>query len=162
MGCSASRTVPVRVLPTGCSSSGMGCSSVGLPWGYKSCQQICSSVGSSLHKSSDPGRSLLLCRGPHGITDSCRHPPALVWDPFHGLQVDICSTVHHHGLQGDNLSHHDLQHELQGKTLCSGILSTSSPSFFTDLGVCRIVSLTSSHSSPYSAISLRIFFYFLS
>jgi len=32
-----------------------------------------------------------------------------------------------HGLQGENLPHHGLHHELQGKTLCSGISSTSSP-----------------------------------
>ncbi|KAK4810986.1 hypothetical protein QYF61_014458 [Mycteria americana] len=52
---------------------------------------------------------------------------------LHGLQVDICSTVNLHGLQGDNLLHHGLHHGLQGN-LCSGTWSTSSPSFFTDLG----------------------------
>jgi len=77
---------------------------------------------------------------PHGVTASFRHPPAPVWGHFHGLQVDICSTVDLHGLQGDNLPHHGLRPELQAKTLCSGIWSTSSPSFFTDLGVCRVVS----------------------
>jgi len=35
-------------LPTGCSPSGTGCSSVGAAWGHKYCQQTCSSVGSSL------------------------------------------------------------------------------------------------------------------
>jgi len=43
-------------------------------------------------------------------------------------------------LQGDNLRYHGLHHDLEGKTLCSEILSTYSPSFFTDLGVCRVVS----------------------
>jgi len=38
-------------------------------------------------------------------------------ESFHGLQVDIWSTVDLHGLQGDNLPHHGLQHELQGKAL---------------------------------------------
>lgn len=66
-----------------------------------------------------------------------------------------------HGLQGDNLLHHGLLHACWGLTLvgsqalhsqnqynrlqgnlCSGTWSTSSPSFFTDFGVCRIVSLT--------------------
>jgi len=86
-------------------------------------------------------------RAPPGVTASFRHPLALEWGPFHRLQVDICSTVDLHGLQGDSLPHHGLHHEMQGKTLCSGVLSTSSPSFFTDSGVCRVVSLTSSHSS---------------
>jgi len=31
-----------------------------------------------------------------------------VWGPFHGLQVDICSTMEFCGLQGDNLPHHGL------------------------------------------------------
>ena len=49
-------------------------------------------------------------------------------------------------LQGDSLPHHSLHHMLQGN-LCSGAWSTSSPSFFTDLGVCGVVPLTSSHST---------------
>jgi len=59
MGCSFSKTAPAWVLPTGCSPSGTGCSSVGPPWGHKSCQQTCSSVGSYLHGSAGPDRSLL-------------------------------------------------------------------------------------------------------
>jgi len=47
-------------------------------------------------------------RAPHGVTASFRHPPALVQGPFHGLQVDICSTVDLHGLQGNKLPHHGL------------------------------------------------------
>jgi len=64
---------------------------------------------------------------PHGVTASFRHPPAPAWGPFHRLQVEICSTMDLHGLQGDSLPHHGLHHKLQGKTLCSGISSTSSP-----------------------------------
>jgi len=142
MACSFSRNAPVWVLPMGCSPSGTGCSSVGPPQGHKPCQKTCSSVGFSLHGSTGPGRSLLQCGAPHGGHSSFRHPPAPVWGPFHGLQVAICSTVDLHGLQGNNLPHHGLHHELQGKVLCSGISSTPSPSFFTDLGVCRVVSLT--------------------
>jgi len=56
-------------------------------------------------------------RAPHRITASFRHPPAPVWGSFHGLQVEICSTVDLRGLQRDNLPHHGLHHELQGKTL---------------------------------------------
>jgi len=65
-------------------------------------------------------------RAPHGVTASFGHPPALAWCPFRGLQVEICSTVDLHGLQGDNLPHHGLHHKLQGKTLCSSVSSTSS------------------------------------
>ncbi|KAK4811166.1 hypothetical protein QYF61_019797 [Mycteria americana] len=57
-----------------------------------------------------------------------------------GCRVDICSTVDLHGLQGDSLPHHGLHHGLQGN-LCSGTWSTSFPSFFTDLGVCRVQNL---------------------
>jgi len=99
-------------------------------------------------------------RGPHGVTASFRHPPAPVWVPFHGLQVDICSTVDLHELKGNNLPHHGLHHKLQGKALCSVILGTSSPcSFFFDLGVCRVVSLTLFHSSLYTVVSSPPFFF---
>jgi len=96
-------------------------------------------------------KELAPAQAPLGVTTSCRHPPAPVCCPFHRLQVDICSTMELTGLQGDNLPHHSLHHELQGKGLCSGTWSTSSPSFFTDLGVCRVVSFTSFHSSLLTA-----------
>jgi len=83
----------------------------------------------------------------HGVTASFRHPRAPAWCPFHGRWVDICSTMDLHGLQGDNLPHHGLHRELQEKTLCSCTWSTCCSCFFNDLGACRIVSLTSSHSS---------------
>ena len=63
----------------------------------------------------------------HGVTAFFRHTPALAWGPFHGLQVNICSTMDLHGLQGNNMPHHGLHYGLQGKNLCSGISSTSSP-----------------------------------
>jgi len=56
-------------------------------------------------------------RAPHGVTASFRRLPAPVWGPFHGLQMDICSTMDLRGLQGDSVPHHGLQHKLQGKTL---------------------------------------------
>jgi len=98
---------------------------------------------------------------PHRVTASFGHPPAPAWGPFHGLQVEICSTVAFHGLQGDSLPHRGLHHELQGKTLWSGISSNTCPSFFTDLGVCRVVSLSLSNSSTSTAVSLQFFFPFL-
>jgi len=77
----------------------------------------------------------------HGVTNPARKP-ALAWAPlsmglqvlpgacsstgsppgipvlwrgiFHGLQVEICSTMGLRGLQGDSLPHHSLLHGLQG------------------------------------------------
>uniref|UniRef100_A0A8C8A6C9 Caspase activity and apoptosis inhibitor 1 n=1 Tax=Otus sunia TaxID=257818 RepID=A0A8C8A6C9_9STRI len=54
----------------GCSPSGTGCSSVGPPRGHKSCQQTCSSVGSSLHGATGPARSLLQ----HGLPTGSQPP----------------------------------------------------------------------------------------
>jgi len=102
-------------------------------------------------------QDLASAQAPHGVTASFRHPFAPAWGPFHGLQVEICSTMDLHVLQGDKLPHHGLHHRLQGKTLCTGILSMSSSSFFSDLGVCRVVSLTSSHSSLLTATSPCVF-----
>ena len=116
-----------------------------LPQGHKSCQQTCSSVGSSLQRSTDPARSLLQ----HGLPTGSQPPLGthLLWcGVLPGLQVEICSTVDLPGLQGDSLPHQGLPHGLQGN-LCSGAWSISSPSFFTDLGVCRAVSLMLSQSS---------------
>jgi len=110
-----------------------------------------------LHGSADSWQEPAPAWAPHRVTASFKHPPAPVWDPFHRLRVDIYSTVDLHGLQGDSVPRHGLHHKLQGTTLCSG---TSSPSFFTDLGVCRVLSLTSSHSSLFTAVSPQFFFFF--
>ena len=105
----------------------------------------------SLQKSTGPARSLLQCGLPTGS-----QPPSgihlLQRGVLHGLQVDICSTVDLHGLQGDSLPHHGLPHGLQGN-LCSSTWSTSSPSFFPDLGVCRVFPLAYSHSSLPGAVA---------
>ncbi|KAK4810725.1 hypothetical protein QYF61_007699 [Mycteria americana] len=95
----------------GCSPSGTDCSSVGHPQGHRSCQQTCSSVGSSPwgHRScQEPAPACTL----HGVTTSFRCIHLLGHEVLHGLQVDICSTVDFHGLQGDNLHHHGLHHWL--------------------------------------------------
>jgi len=120
------------------------CSRVGPPWGHKSCQKTCSTLCSSLHGTTGPARSLLQHRLP-----TVSQPPSgihlLLCGVLHGLQVDISSTTDLHGLQGGSLPHRGLLHGLQ-VNLCSGACTTCSPSFFTDLGVCRVVSLTKSHS----------------
>ena len=58
--------------------SSTNCSSMGPPRGHKSCQQTCSSVGSSLHRScQEPAPAW----APDGVTVSFGHPPALAWGP---------------------------------------------------------------------------------
>ena len=112
-------------------------------------------MGSSLHMSTGAARSLLQCGLSMGL-QPLLGIHLLRCGVLHGLQVDICSTMDLHGLQGHNLPHHGIYHGLQGK-LCFGAWSISSPSFFTDLGVCRVVSLTSSHFFLMTAFSPRFF-----
>ena len=104
----------------GCSPSATGCSSVGPPWGHKSCQQTCSSVVFSpspwVHRSCQEPAPVLT---PHGITASFRHISVPAWS----LPETVSGYLLHcglHGLQGDSLLHHGLHHGLQGKNLCSG------------------------------------------
>jgi len=134
--------------PWGAVLAGTGYSSVGPPWGHKSCQQTCSGTGSSLHGSTGPGRSLLQRGFPTGS-----QPPSgihlLRHGVLHGLRVDICSIGDLHGMKGDSLPHQGLHHGLQGKTLCSSVSSTSSSSyFFTDLVSAEL--LLSHHLTPLS------------
>jgi len=113
MGDSPLRTAPAWVPSTGCSPSGTGCSSVGPPQGHKFCQQTCSGMGFSLHGATGPGRSLLQ----HGLSMESQPPSGILLlkrKVFHGLQVEICSTMDLHGLQGQNLPHHGLLHGLRG------------------------------------------------
>jgi len=103
-GCSPPRTAPEwvpcgvqlfrnRLLQSGCPTGSQALSAnllrCGLlsPWGHRSWQEPAP------------------VQGLHGVTASFGHPPALTWGPFHGLQVEICSAVDLHGLQGDNLHH---------------------------------------------------------
>ncbi|KAM9591198.1 transmembrane protein 161B-like isoform 1-T2 [Morphnus guianensis] len=80
----------------------------------------------------------------HGVTAFFGSIRLLQCGLLHGLHVDICSTVNLHG--DSPLSHH----RLQGNHL---LQHTSSPSFFTDLGVFIGVSLTF-HSPPPLQVSL--------
>ena len=78
MGCSSSCTAPPWVPSMGCSPLGTGCSTMGPPWGHKPCQQTCSSMGSSLHRSCQvPAPAWVL----HRVTASFGHTPALSWGP---------------------------------------------------------------------------------
>ena len=109
----------------------------------------------SLHRSTGLGRSLLQ----HGLPTGSQPPSGI-----HLLRPGVPST----GCRWtsappwtsmgcrDSLPHHGLLHGLQ-KNLCSGIWSTSSPSSFTGLAVCRVVSLPSSRSSLSTAASPQVF-----
>jgi len=79
---------------------------------------------------------------PHGVTASFRHPPAPVWGPFHRLQVEICPTVVCSMAAGEPLLR-CLEHLL--------------PSSCTDHGLCRVVPLTWSCSTPLTAVPQQVF-----
>jgi len=79
----------------------------------------------------------------HGVTVSFRHPPALACSPLRAASGYLlcCGPPWAAGdslPHRDSLPHHGLHHGLQ-ENLCSSAWSTSSPSFFTNLGVCRVV-----------------------
>jgi len=155
MGCSSSLTAPAWVPSTGSSPSGTGCSSVGPPRGLKHCHQTCCGVGSSLCESTGPGSGLptgsqlpsgihLLWCGVHSMV--CRWRSAPPWTSMDCRGTTCLTTVF--------------------ITICKGRLSPPAsrapppPFFFTDLGVCTVVSLTLSHSSLFTAISPAEFFFF--
>jgi len=166
MGCSSSQTAPVWVPSTGCSPSGTGCSSEGPPQDHKPCQQTCSSMGFSLLGFPGPVRSLLQCRLAmgsqltsgihllqHGVSSTCssmgsstgyRWISAPLWTSMDCKGTTCLTMVFIIGCKGK----------------ISALVSQAPPplSFFTDLGVCRVVSLTSSHSSLFTAVSLHGFF----
>jgi len=138
-----------------CSSMGPlhGCSpsaTDGSPWGRKSCQKTCSSLGSYSHVlpgacfsvGSPQGHSLLwgtsTCSGV-GSSMGCRWISAPPRTSTMGCRVTACLTmVFSMGYRGIS---------------ALAPWGISSPSFCTDLGVCRVVSLTYSHSSLPAAVA---------
>jgi len=108
----------------------------------------------SLHGSTGPDRSLFQ----RGLPTGSQLPSGthlVRCGVFHGGQVEICSTVDLLSLQGDSLPWSSSR--AAGEKSLLWHLSTSSPSFFTALGVCRVVSFTLSQSSLSTAISLQVF-----
>jgi len=142
MGYSFSRTVPAWVFSMGCSPSGMDCSSVGPPESHKPCQQTCFSVGFSLHGFTGPGRSLLQSEvsmgsqpplgGSSAVGSSmgCGWRSAPPWTSM-GCSRTACLTI-------------IFLRSYRG--ICSSTWTTSSTSFFTDLGVSKATCLTYFHS----------------
>jgi len=129
--------------------------------GHKPCQKTCCSVGSSLHGSTGPGRSLLK-RGlpkksqlPSGIHLLQREVPSM---GYWWISAPPCVDLH--GLQGNSLPHHGLHHELQGKALFSNISGTSFPP--PSLTLVSAELFLSHHLTPLSSCCLTQFFSSLS
>jgi len=151
----------------GCSPSGTDCSSMGPLWGRRSCQKTSSRVGFPTgddRSCQEPAPAWAL----HRVTASFKRIHRL-WHRFlHGLQggpllhgrhlaprQTSCSMVDVHGLQRDSLLHHELLYRMQGNFFFS-TRSISSHSFFTDLGVCRVVFHIFSLSLP-AAVAQHFF-----
>lgn len=118
----------------------------------------CVVMGSSLHGSAGPARSLLHCRLSVGS-----QPPSGTHLPrqglLRGLQVGIYSTVDLYEMRGFNLPHRDLP--TRGiSILAPGASSSSSPSFRTDPGACRTIYFTYSHPSHWLPLTLCSFWSF--
>jgi len=96
-------------------------------------------MGSSFYGTTGPARTVLQ-HGPSMGSQPSSSIPLLQCGVCLGLQVEIRYTMDLHGMQSDSLPHHGLFHGLQWN-LGSSAWSMSSPFFFTDLGVCRVVSL---------------------
>jgi len=120
-------------------------------------KKTCSGVGSSLHGAAGPGRSLLQCGLPVGTQLPSGNNLLLHGVTSVGYRLISAPPYTSMGCRGTTCLMMVFHHKLQGKNLCSGILSTSFPSFFTDLGVCRVISFTSSHSCLSTAVSPQFF-----
>jgi len=133
VGCSPSPSTGSQVPPENLLQRGLLS-----PWAQRSCQE--------------PAPA----RAPHEITVSFRHIHLLQHGVVHGLQVDICSTVDLHGCRGTACL------TMVFSAGCRGISGLAPgapppPSFFSDLGVCRVPSLTCSHSSLSIAVPQQVF-----
>jgi len=133
---------------------------VGPPQGHKPCQQICSSVGSSLCVSIGPARSLLQ----HGVPTGSQPSSGI-----HLLQHGVPSTGYR-WISAPPWTSMDCRGTtyltMIFVTSCKGRLSAlasrapPAPPFFTALGVFRVVSLTLSHSSLSTDVFSPQFFFF--
>jgi len=132
---------------------------VGPPQGHKPYQQTCSGVGSSLHGSAGPGRSLLH----HGLPMGSQPPSGI-----HLLQQELPSTGYRWrsaplwnpmDCRGTTCLTMVFITGYRGRLSAPTFQAPPPPSFFTDLGVCRAVSLTSSYCSLYPAVSPAEFFF---
>ena len=158
-GCSSSWTVPACVLPMGCSPSGTGCSSMGPPQGHKPWQQTCSGMGFSFHGSTGPGRILLQ----HGLPTGSQPPSGihLLWCgvPSTGYKWISAPPWTSMGCRGTTCFTMVFMKNCKGRLSALTSRAPLPPSFFIDLGVCKVVSLTQSHSSLFAAVAPQVFFF---
>jgi len=158
MGCGSSLAAPAWVLPMGCSLSGTGCSSVGPPWGHKPCQQTFSCVVFSLHRSAGPGGGLLQSRLPMGSQlPSGIH---LLWCgvPSTGYRWISAAPWTSMGCRGTTCLTMVFITSCKGRLSAPVFRAPPPLSFFTDLGVCRVLSFTSSYSSLSTFVSPQFIF----
>ena len=80
----------------------------GSPWCHKPCQKTYSSVGSCLHESAGPGRSLLQRGAPHTVIASFMHLSTPVRGPFMGYRWRSAPPWISLDCKGDSLPHHCL------------------------------------------------------
>ena len=128
-----------------CGPSGTGCSSMGPLQGHKPCQQTCSSMGFSLQ-----GFTEALPEACSSTGSSWGHSPLA---PARHPAQAAGGYLLHYGppwTAGDGLLHCGLLYRQQ-KNHCSSAWSTSFPFFFPNLGLCRVVFLSYSHSSLLTA-----------
>jgi len=119
----------------------------GSPKGHKPCQQTCSGVGSSLHRSTGPGRSLLQRRLPTGSQlPSGIH---LLWRGVSSMGYGWRSAPPwtSMGCRGTACLSMVFITGCKGRLSAPAFWAPPPSSFFTDLGVCRVVFITPSHSS---------------
>jgi len=147
MGCSSSQTAPVsfriRLLQHESPRGSQVLPAYLLQRGLLS-PQVCRS-----HQEPAPAQAL------HRVTASFRHPPAPAW-VLHRLQVEICSTMDLHGLQGDSLPHHSLL--LDGLQRTSALVLGAPPCPPASLTLV-FAELFFSHFTPLSAaVSTAVFY----
>ena len=129
INCSSVSPAGSQVLPANLLQCGFLSLSLSLSTGSQVLPGTCSSTGFPW------GHRLIWASTCSGMVSSvgCRWISAPLWTSM--------------GWQGDSLPYHGLLHRLHGN-FCSSTWSTSSPSFCTDLGVCRVDSHTVSLLSP--------------
>lgn len=121
---------------------------------WNSSLQLCHRSGSSL---STAWENMLRLTLESYLVDKKMTAPALVWDPL------WAGYLFRHGSSfciGGNLLCHGLSHGLQAN-LCSSAGSTSSPSFSSNLDVCRVVSFSFFSHFSASQLLCSIFYPFL-
>lgn len=139
-------TAPALSLPQDAAlPSGTGCSSTGPLQGHKPRQQTCSRVGSSLHGSTGPARTLLQCGLPMGSQPSFEQPTSPKWASSMGCRWISALPWTSMGCKVTACSPWSAPQPASGSLLWR--LKHLLLSFFTDLGVWRVVSVIYSHSS---------------